>query len=197
MTGSQASTWRLEDPDTGQVRFLTIARSCRFPRLVDEAARMRWAGAWLSVPTVLDSGTDQRVDRLVTAALAGRDVTDERLRVDPALLVGRLAEELRGFHAAPVAACPFDFTLDTVIAHAQAPVDAGLVDPVRDLHPEHAHLTPAEALARLERLRPRSEELVACHGDYCQRNVLVADGRVSGFMVWVSLASPIAGETSP
>jgi kanamycin kinase len=53
---------------------------------------------------------------------------------------------------------------------------------VRDLHPEHAYLTLTAALARLERLRPRSEDLVVCHGDYCLPNVLVADGRVSGFV---------------
>jgi kanamycin kinase len=172
----------LDDPDTGQVRFLKTASSRRFPRLLDEAARMRWAQAHLPVPTVLDSGTDQTVDWLVTAALAGRDATDERLRADPGQLVALLAEGLRRFHAAPVAACPFDFTLDTAIAQVRTRMDAGLVDPVRDLHPEHAHLTPTAALARLEGLRPGSEDLVVCHGDYCLPNVLVADGRASGFV---------------
>jgi aminoglycoside phosphotransferase len=78
--GSRAATWRLHDPRTGQVRFLKIASSRRSPRLVDEVARTRWAGAYLPVPAVLDSGTDHGVDWLVTAALAGRDATDERLR---------------------------------------------------------------------------------------------------------------------
>jgi len=179
---SQATTWRLEDPTTGRVRYLKTASSCWVPRVLDEAARTRWAGAHLPVAQVLDSGTDGTVDWLVTAALPGRDATDEQLRADPGRLVALLAHGLRRFHAAPAAACPFDFTLDTATSHARARVHAGLVDPDQDLHPEHAHLTPTAALTQLERLRPHSEDLVVCHGDYCPPNVLVAGGEVSGFV---------------
>jgi kanamycin kinase len=50
------------------------------------------------------------------------------------------------------------------------------------MHPEHAGLEPAAALAELLRLRPRTEDLVVCHGDYCLPNVLISDGRVTGFV---------------
>jgi aminoglycoside phosphotransferase len=81
-----------------------------------------------------------------------------------------------------VAACPFDFRLDTALAHAQARVQGGLVDPEEDFHPEHRHLTPIAALAELERLRPDAEDLVVCHGDYCPPNILIADGEITGFV---------------
>jgi kanamycin kinase len=87
---------------------------------------------------------------------------------------------------------PFDFTVDTAIALAQARVRvrvrAGLVDPARDFHPEHAHLRPHGALAALRRLRPAvdSGDLVVCHGDCCLPNVLVSGTgggmAVSGFV---------------
>ena len=46
----------------------------------------------------------------------------------------------------------------------------------RGFHEEHAHLTPAAALAELEATAPRDEDLVVCHGDYCPPNVLLAGG---------------------
>ena len=44
------------------------------------------------------------------------------------------------------------------------------------------HLTAASALARLEATAPDEEDLVVCHGDYCPPNVLLADGRVTGYV---------------
>lgn len=174
-------TWRLEHPD-GPTRYLKVGLASWFPRVVDEDARMRWAGRWLPVPEVLDGGTDGQVDWLVTAALPGQPVSEPGSAADIERLVVLLARGLRRFHAAPVAACPFDFTVELAIAHARARVEGGLVDSVEDFHPEHAHLSPRAALAELERLRPAGEDLVVCHGDYCPPNVLVADGQVAGFV---------------
>jgi kanamycin kinase len=178
---AEEATWRLQDP-TGPVRYLKLGTTSRFPRVLDEGARMQWAKAHLPVPEVLDCGTDGTLDWLVTAGLPGRPVTDQQLTADPERLVALLARGLRRFHAAPVAACPFDFRLDTALAHAQARVQGGLVDPDQDFHPEHRHLTPIAALAELERLRPDAEDLVVCHGDYCPPNILIADGEITGFV---------------
>ena len=46
------------------------------------------------------------------------------------------------------------------------------IDPA-GFHEEHAHLTPAAALAELEATVPAEEDLVVCHGDYCAPNVLL------------------------
>jgi kanamycin kinase len=94
-----------------------------------------------------------------------------------------LARGLADFHArAPVAQCPFDFRAAAAVAHARERVRAG-VSTTSDLHPEYAHLTIDAALAELERLRPASEDLVVCHGDYCFPNVLLDDaGAITGFL---------------
>ena len=61
-------------------------------------------------------------------------------------------------------------------------VRAGIADDT-DLHPEFSHLSLETALAELERLRPSSEDLVVCHGDYCFPNVLLDDvGAVTGYV---------------
>ncbi len=52
-----------------------------------------------------------------------------------------------------------------------------------DLHTEFQHLSPDDAVAELERLRPASEDLVVCHGDYCFPNVLLDDaGAITGYL---------------
>ena len=51
-----------------------------------------------------------------------------------------------------------------------------------DLHPEFRHLSYAAALAELDRLRPDTEDLVVCHGDYCLPNVMISGGEVTGFV---------------
>ena len=143
---------------------------------------MRWARDHLPVPEVLECGVDLAVEWMLTAELPGRDATSPELKADPRALVTRLAQGLRLFHEAPVDKCPFDFTLEVAISSVRDRVARGLVNPEMDLHPEHRHLTPQTALEELERMRPATEDLVVCHGDYCLPNVLIDDSKVVGFL---------------
>jgi kanamycin kinase len=176
-----AVTWRLEHPD-GRARYLKVAPEGTFPSLQAEADRMRWASAYLPVPEVLELGREGGVEWLLTSALPGRSAVDDELQRDPASLVRALARGLRRFHTAPVASCPFDFRLEPAMTLVAERVRAGLVEPGRDLHPEHAGLTPEEALARLQRTPPRGEDLVVCHGDYCLPNAILGEGEVTGYV---------------
>ena len=45
-----------------------------------------------------------------------------------------------------------------------------------------SHLSPGQALDRLERDRPEAEDLVVCHGDYCPPNILLDGGQLGGFV---------------
>ena len=179
----QATTWRLDGGAGRDVLFLKVVTSGHYPTALEEAERMRWARPYLPVPDVVDSGSDGKVDWLLTRALAGLDATRHPLLAEPEQLVPILARALLAFHAAaPVAACPFGFGVETALAHARERVRAGVATS-SDLHPEHSHLTMHDALDRLERLRPESEDLVVCHGDYCFPNVLLSDaGAVTGYV---------------
>jgi aminoglycoside phosphotransferase len=174
-------TRRLRAPD-GAIRYLKVARLGREIGLAAERDRMAWAASRLPTPRVLDYGSDGEHEWLLTAGLDGVDATDDRLRADPARLVPLLADGLRRFHALPVDACPFDSRADNAVRAAQRRVTAGLVDVERDFHAEHAGLTAEAALDRLLQLRPEQEDVVVCHGDYCLPNVLISDGRVSGYV---------------
>lgn len=177
----EAVTWRLESA-AGLVRYLKVVPASEHARLAGEVDRTRWAGRYLPVPKVIESGADETFAWLMTAELPGRDATDEDHRVNPARLVRLLAAGLRRFHSTPADGCPFEFGAPTAIAQVRARVGASAVNPAVDFHPEHRGLDARSALVELERLRPDVEDIVVCHGDYCLPNVMVTDGAVTGFL---------------
>jgi len=174
------ATFRLSHP-SGAARYVKIAQLDYRPSLADEAERVRWAAQHLSVPEVLEAGRDDRVQWMLTNALPGVDATNEHLRAEPERLVRLLARGLRQIHRAPTADCAFDFRLDRALAHVRRRIDSNELDS-RGFNTEHRHLTPAEALAILERDRPQTEEVVLCHGDYCFPNILIEDWSITGFV---------------
>ncbi|MGP0031099.1 MAG: phosphotransferase [Acidimicrobiales bacterium] len=176
------TTWRLAHPD-GRVRFAKVAADGAYPSVSGEAERMVWAAPYLPVPAVvaLERGGGSTV--LVTEALPGRDGTDGAWRDDLPGLVRALGQGLAAFHAAVGEEwCPFRFELERSLEHVHRRVEAGLVEPDRDFDHEFAHLSMHEALALLDASTPASEDLVVCHGDYCPPNVMLADGRVTGYV---------------
>ena len=182
-----STTWRLDDPDDDpgaeDVVFVKVARAGRYPTPEAEAARMRWATAYLPVPEVIESGSDADIGWLVTRAVPGIDATKHPWRAEPERLVPALAAGLAAFHAAaPVDSCPFDFRPETALANARRRVREGIAEP-SDLHPEHQHFGVDGALAELERTVPAPEHLVVGHGDYCLPNVMLGPaGDVTGYV---------------
>jgi kanamycin kinase len=172
------ATWKLTSPD-GEVRFVKVASGDRYPTLAHERDRMIWAREQLPVPEVVDHGIAGGLEWLVTAKLPGRDATHHV--DDPEAIVRALGEGLRRFHEAPIDGCPFDFTLDAAIPHCVERVDSG-TETWDDLHEDFKDHTPQSALEELLATRPPSEDIVVCHGDYCFPNMLLEDGRVTGYI---------------
>lgn len=180
-SGPDARTWQLTGP-AGLRRYLKTRSAAAAVPLRAEAARLRWAReAGLPVPLVLAACRAGQAEWLLTESLPGTSAVDPALLARPGELVPLLANGLRRFHQAQAAGCPFRFGLDIALDRVRGRVLAGQIDP-DDMHAEHAHLSPAAALAELERLRPDDEDLVVCHGDYCLPNVLIAGGEVTGFV---------------
>jgi kanamycin kinase len=176
------TTWRLAGAD-GAVRFAKVARGGdRYPSLRGESERMVWAAAYLPVPVVVGLEQLGGTTILLTEELPGRDATDPDWRSDLPALVRALGRGLRSFHdAVGEEWCPFRFDLARALGHVEERVRAGDVRGT-GFHQEHAHLTPAAALAELEATAPDEEDLVVCHGDFCPPNVLLQKGRVTGYV---------------
>ena len=177
------TTWRLTDP-AGEVRFAKVAtgdRGC-YPTLRGEAERMVWAAPYLPVPEVVALEELEEATVLLTEALPGHDATHPAWRADLPALVRALGRGLRAFHdAIGEEWCPFRFDLARALGHVEQRVETGDIA-AAGFHEEHAHLTPAAALAELEATAPADEDLVVCHGDSCPPNMVIQQGRVTGYV---------------
>ncbi|MEY2471969.1 MAG: kanamycin kinase [Actinomycetota bacterium] len=174
------TTWRIENDDA--TRYVKVKKSSATVTLRREAEAMRWTAKYLRVPEVLDDGSDDGLDWLVTAEMRGTSAIKDAWRADPEWLVPIVARGLRRMHEAlPVADCPFRFTVRDALDVAGARAADGR-ETWDDMHEEHKHMTVVEAVARLEESAPAHEDLVVCHGDYCYPNVFIEGDEVTGYL---------------
>ncbi|WP_402468897.1 phosphotransferase [Isoptericola aurantiacus] len=150
-------TFRISGPAAGSgqeaerfVKWVTAGTSGL--DLDGEAERLAWAGAYVTVPTVLERGRDATGTWLATRALPGRSAVDPVWVARPAAAARAVGAGLRALHdALPVADCPFTWGAAERSARLSA---AGR----RDL---------GEV--------PAIDRLVVCHGDACAPNTLIDD----------------------
>lgn len=159
---------------TGAVRYVKWGAADH--DLAAEAERLAWVGDRASVPRVLDHGADEQGFWLVTAGIDAASAVDPRWLRDPQTAARAIGHGLRDLHdALPVEDCPFEWSVDTRLAQADARITAGMT--ASEWFPEHRGTTVAEARGRLASAPP-IDRLVVCHGDACAPNTLVdADGR--------------------
>jgi aminoglycoside phosphotransferase len=148
-----------------------------------EAARLRWAGRFITVPRVLDEGGDEKGSWLVTAGIPGRSAVDEVWRRDPATAVRAIGAGLRVMHdRLPVSRCPFEWPVERRLDAARRRAAQGRTDPAtwhRDLR--GSGLRTVEQALEFLADPPPIDRLVVCHGDTCAPNTLIGDdGAYSG-----------------
>lgn len=148
--------------------------------LEGEAARMAWVAPFSPVPRVLAAGSDATGRWLVTAPLPGESAVADRWKRQPAAAVAAIGVGLRHLHeSAPVAECPFSWSVADRVANAHRRVTEGVTD-LATWHPVHHSLAIETALSIVDD-PPPAERLVVCHGDACAPNTLIdRNGRWSG-----------------
>jgi len=125
--------------------------------LAQEAARLEWAGRFVTAPRVLALTREGDEQLLVTETVPGVSAVLEPWRSRPAESARALGAGLRAFHdALPVDECPWTWSIADRLARVADPV------------------------ARERLVDPGLSRLVVCHGDACAPNTLLgSDGRAS------------------
>ncbi|MBB4935246.1 kanamycin kinase [Lipingzhangella halophila] len=166
-------TFRLDAPH-GETRYVKwVAAGTPEIDFPGEAERLTWARRWVAVPSVIGHGADASGAWLVTSAVPGRTAVEPRWLADPVTAAASIGRGLRLLHdTLPVAQCPFDWSAARRIARVDERLAAGEAASTR--FPEHRHLDPAEARARIAE-PPATDRLVVCHGDACAPNTLLHD----------------------
>ena len=162
-------------------RYLKIAE--RPHDLAPEQARLAWLRGRLPVPEPLHFADDGARQYLLMTEIPGVPSFDDHFRDQRARIVERLAEGLRLIHSVATEGCPFDHRLAVMVDTAHRRLIAGRVDE-KDFDPLRQGRTAGEAFDRLWATRPKEEDLVFAHGDYCLPNILIdADTlAVNGFV---------------
>jgi kanamycin kinase len=115
--------------------------------LEGERERLVWASAFHPVPRILEHGSDNHGEWIITRAIAGESAVSQRWIGDPKTAVRAIGEGLRALHEnLPVDGCPFTWSVDDRL--------------------DRANSVFTEA--------PPIDELVVCHGDACAPNTLIS-----------------------
>ena len=119
-----------------------MVRGDAYPSIADELKRISWVKEYLPVPKIINFDLNGNPPWLLSEAIAGFNGTQPELKFNPKRLVYLLAKALRYFHDhAPVAACPFDFRLQSALEHVSKRARLGLIHPQKHFHSESHHLT--------------------------------------------------------
>jgi aminoglycoside phosphotransferase len=166
-------------------RYLKIATEDAPRELHIERDKLAWLQGRLPVPQVLFFDEDTHAQYLLISAMEGVDASVLAEESDPLQLVMALAEGLRQIHAVPITECPFPRRLDFMFAEAYKNVEQRLVDE-DDFDDERQGFTAEQLYEQLQMIRPRSEDLVFVHGDYCFPNILLQPDTlaITGFIDW-------------
>lgn len=146
-----------------------------------ESTAVAWLQGKVQVPQLVDYCTDGTTEYMVTTQLPGQPAHSTDATADLPALIALLADGLRQLHALQIADCPLDNRVGTIIRCVKRWFADGVIT-INELPHCYRKPTMEACIDAIRDSQPAEEELVFAHGDYCLPNVLVADGRLTGFI---------------
>lgn len=176
---SSATVYFLEG--TNQNMYLKIQPVNSPESLATEKDILVWLEGKLPVPKVIQYENNDEHEFLLMTEVKGKMVADPEMETDLSFRMKLLGKALREFHSIDIKDCPFQQTLNIKIAKAEERVQKGLVDE-DDFDEIRNGKKATEIYEELISKRPKSEDLVFCHGDYCLPNIIFDNNQLSGFI---------------
>ena len=177
-TSSSAEVYCLVHPQKPDLFLKTLVHP--LPPVVEaellaEKTAMDWLQGQLAVPRVLCYHRGPEREYLLVSRIEGVAGHGPESRADAAGTARQFAAGLRQIHTVDPVGCPLDWRLERFFSWAEELIER---------LPAEARPALRANLAVLKQDRPTSEDLVFVHGDYCLPNILLKDGRLSGFIDW-------------
>lgn len=163
--------------------YLKIVEKEKTESLILEQERLSWLQGKLSVPQILHFTEDSWYEYMLISEIPGLFSCHSSFKDNIPHIASLLASGLREIHNVDIGQCPFDQTLSRKVKNAQRRVQLGLVDE-GDFDEKRLGRKAEEVFTELVATRPVNEELVFTHGDYCLPNIIIDQGKVSGFIDW-------------
>ncbi len=145
---------------------------------------MRWLKGKVPAPRVIVFEKDEDHQYLLMSRVQGKMTCDEYFMEHPDELYKLLADALKMLWSVDITDCPKTRDIDDQLKEGRYRVEHDMVD-VDDAEPttfcEDGFKDPEELLKWLEDNKPEYEPVLS-HGDFCLPNILVEDGKISGFI---------------
>ena len=145
---------------------------------------LNWLKGKLPVPEVLAFEKNGDYQYLLMTRIPGVMSCSEYYMEHPEELLPLLAQAFKMLWAIDISGCPKSRDFDAELRAARYRVENNLVD-IEDAEPDtfgkNGFENPAALLKWLEENKPEYEPVLS-HGDFCLPNVLLKDGKVSGFI---------------
>ena len=164
--------------------YLKIGEIAKNSQLDNERKALSWLSGKLAAPQLLDFDTDGDVEYILISEIVGKQYSEletDREIGGSEVLIEEIAGQIRKMHDLSIANCPLDQRLAKKMDKALANIHAGFVDE-SDFDTENIGKSADEVYAELAQLHPADEDLVFTHGDLCLPNIIIQDGRLSGFI---------------
>ena len=133
----------------------------------------------LNVPRVVCFHEKGDTQYLLMTQISGVSGIHQDAKSDIPRLVRMFARGLREIHAISVDSCPLDWRMERYFAWATDLIDSGVLD--NQIPDGETRNVLRDELDSIRADLP-PEDLVFTHGDYCLPNVMIHDGRLSGYI---------------
>jgi aminoglycoside phosphotransferase len=135
-----------------------------------EIERLHWLTGRVPVAPIIAAASDHQRAYLLTGAISGVHPLDETLNWSPAERIQFVADAARQFHALDVTGCPWQRSIDDLLAQAEEHIARGWVR--EDLFEEqYQGQDPRQLFKQLLALRPDDLPPVVTHGDLFGMNI--------------------------
>ena len=163
------------------VYFLKIVNvSNRFiDELETEYRILKWLEGKLPAPKVIDFEKTKENYFLLMSDVEGNTLEEIFNKKESKEEIVRIyGESLKLIHNVNIEDCPVKADDKTMLLNAKKYLELGISQ--ENLEVENKNLTPEELYIKLMSLKPKKNENVFIHGDYCLDNIIIKNKRLNG-----------------